>query len=102
MTETKRTMEPFRDALNRLIEERGLMQLELATEADVSESAISLYRSGKRNAKPATIAKIARALGLDPDYFIEYRRWHLHRLLDRWIDENEAAVEFLLEREAPH
>jgi transcriptional regulator with XRE-family HTH domain len=91
-------MEPFATALGRLVKERGLEQLELAVASGCSEGAISLYIADKRHPRAETIARIAKALNLDPEHFIEYRRWKLHHVLDQWIDEDEEAVEFLLER----
>lgn len=91
-------MEPFGTALRHLMADRRMEQLELATIAKVSQSAISYYLRGERNPRPRTIEWIARALGLEPEYFIEYRRWRLHRALDEWIETDEAAVEYLLSR----
>lgn len=89
-------MEPFSKALAALLRERGLEQMEVAAAADISESAISLYINEQRRPRPETIVKVARALDLNPTYFIEYRRWSLHQALDEWIDTDEAAVEYLL------
>lgn len=91
-------MNPFHVALAEIMEARGLEQLELAVLADISQTSVSLYLGQKRRPTPGTIAKVARALGLDPDYFIEYRRWHLHRMLDEWIEADESQVELMLDR----
>ena len=91
-------MKPFREALADIMAIKGLEQLELAVTTDVSQSAISLYLAGKRVPRPSTIAKLATGLDVSPEYFIEYRRWRLHRLLDEWIEEDEDQVELLLAR----
>lgn len=101
----KRPMDPFITRLDVLMRERGLSQSELARKANMHQTAISRYLDpgpGNRKPTPASMAKIAVALAVDPAWeFIEYRRWLLHRSLDEWIDRDEDAVEFLLARLRP-
>ena len=51
--------------VRRLREEKGWNQTELGFHADTSPSIISLIENGKRNPSTATLAKIARALGVE-------------------------------------
>jgi transcriptional regulator with XRE-family HTH domain len=61
--------------IRRLREERGWNQTELGFHADMSPSIISLIENGKRNPSTATLAKIARALGVEVvDLFPKARR----------------------------
>lgn len=48
-------------------EERGLTQKELADKAGVSGNHISMIELGQRTGKPATLKRLARALGADLD-----------------------------------
>ncbi len=51
--------------VRRFREEKGWNQTELGFHADTSPSIISLIENGKRNPSTATLAKIARALGVE-------------------------------------
>jgi plasmid maintenance system antidote protein VapI len=62
--------------------------------------------AGERTATPHIIEEVARALGLRPDYFVEYRLWQAQREFDirevgferalenfeRWAQGQEAAA----------
>lgn len=51
--------------VRRLREEKGWNQVELSFHADTSPSIVSLIENGKRNPSTTTLAKIARALGVE-------------------------------------
>jgi transcriptional regulator with XRE-family HTH domain len=51
--------------IRRLRDEKGWNQTELGFRSDTSPSMISLIENGKRNPSTATLAKIARALGVE-------------------------------------
>lgn len=69
--------QPFRDAVGELMLERGWSQRELAAAVGVDPAHISrlLKRNSRLNATPQLIARVARAFGVDPGYFAEYREW---------------------------
>lgn len=62
-----------------MLKERGLSQTELSRSAQVSVSVLSRYLSGERGRvlnkeSLETLEKLAAALGVTPDYFLEYRQ----------------------------
>lgn len=61
----------FIKQLKKIMTENGLTQKELANKLKVTNVFVSNYLKGKRNPKPATIHKIAKALNVPPSYFIE-------------------------------
>ncbi len=91
---------PIGQALTYLMHERGIDEhTELAAAADVTPATISRYISGKRGhhldpRSLRTVEKLARALSVDPEYFLEYRQAKAERLV--W----EAMAEGLISLEA--
>ena len=74
--------------LRRLMDDRGVSQIELSGIADVSQSTISLYLRGRRgtriNSQAApTVRKLAKALGVSPTVFDEYRIYRIETLMRR-------------------
>jgi transcriptional regulator with XRE-family HTH domain len=69
--------EPFRDAVAGLLLERGWTQRELAAAVGVDPAHVSrLLRRGSRvRATPQLLARVARALDVEPQFFVEYREW---------------------------
>jgi transcriptional regulator with XRE-family HTH domain len=69
------TDEPLKRALPRLLTERGWSLRALATKADVSPSHLSRVIRGADDKAPsiALLERLARALELPHDYFVEYR-----------------------------
>lgn len=61
----------FIKQLKKIMLENGLTQKELANKLKVTNVFVSNYLKGKRNPKPATIHKIAKALNMPPSFFIE-------------------------------
>lgn len=51
--------------IKRLREERGWSQAKLAVEADMSVSGVSMIENGQRNLTTTTLAKLARAFGIE-------------------------------------
>ncbi len=97
----ERTRKPFREALAEQMRQRKLQQLELAVRSDVSEAAISLYLSGRRQPRMATIEKLARGLELPPDYFAEWRAARAKALIESAMAQGLVEledVELILER----
>lgn len=64
------TMETFADTLRGQIEAKGWTAYRLAAEAGVTRSGLSLYLSGQRIPDDASIAAIAKALGVDRDMLL--------------------------------
>lgn len=72
----RQTDESFREALARLMSERGLSQNALADAVGVQQSHLSrLLRQADHRVRPSLdlMRRISRALDLDEDYFAEYR-----------------------------
>ena len=71
-----RTKKPFVEELPRLLEERGMSLRGLGREAGVSGAYLSsLLRGVARTKAPSAdlVRRVAHALDLPPDYFVEYR-----------------------------
>ena len=63
---------PFDPARLAALRERAVLtQKELAARAGVSQLAVHNIESGKSEPRPATIRKIARALGVKPQELLE-------------------------------
>ena len=68
--------------------ERGIADgIEMSGVADVSAATVSLYLSGKRGRRMnsqavKTVEKLAGALGVEPEYFREYREWKAKHLIE--------------------
>ena len=71
------TEAPFRDAVADLMLERGWSQRDLAAAVGVDPAHISrlLRRGSSLRATPQLLARVARALELEPEFFVEYREW---------------------------
>jgi len=73
---------PIRITLDELITRRGLKAKDLAAEVGISETQLSLFRSGKvRGIRFATLARLCAALKCKPA-----------QLLDYDFDESDLAV----------
>jgi transcriptional regulator with XRE-family HTH domain len=72
-----RSYDTFRDAVAELLDERGWSQRDLAAEVAVDPAHISrlLKRGSGLRATPQLIARVARALEVEPEFFVEYREW---------------------------
>ncbi|MBN1837880.1 MAG: helix-turn-helix transcriptional regulator [Spirochaetales bacterium] len=86
-------MKPFREALAELVRDTGSQQLDIAVRAGISEGSVSLYLTGKRYPRPATMARLATAFNLPPEYFREYRQWKAKHLVE------EAMAQGLIDLE---
>ena len=60
----------FAKTLNRLINEKGMHQEELANAVGVATGSISDYRNGKKEPRLTTIIKLADCLGVDCHYLL--------------------------------
>jgi transcriptional regulator with XRE-family HTH domain len=95
----RRTTKPLAQALRDLMDERGITDgIEMSGVADVSAATVSLYLNGKRGLRMnsqaiKTVGKLAGALGVDPDYFVECRQLKVRQMAD------EAVKEGILEPE---
>jgi transcriptional regulator with XRE-family HTH domain len=91
--------EPFGQALRALMEARGLSYRALAQEirkfdgAGISHAHINMLANGHDKPSMRAMELIARACGVDPDYFAEYR---LGRAM-RELDPAEVGLEQALE-----
>lgn len=73
---------PIRITLDELITRRGLKAKDLAAEVGISETQLSLFRSGKvRGIRFSTLARLCAALKCKPS-----------QLLDYDFDENDLIV----------
>ena len=60
------------ETVKRIRTMRGMNQIDLAEASGVSQNTISEIETGRRKARPATLGKLARALGVDiADFFDE-------------------------------
>ena len=71
------TNAPFREAVLDLLDQRDWSRRELSAAVGVDPAHISrLLRYGSRlRATPDLLERIARALGVEPEYFAEHREW---------------------------
>lgn len=59
------------EMLRRIRKERLLTQVELSQMTGVAQDSISALETGKREAHPGTIKKLAKALGVEPKELIK-------------------------------
>ena len=59
------------ERLKRMRKERLLTQVELSKMTGVAQDSISALETGKREAHPGTIKKLAKALGVEPTELIK-------------------------------
>jgi transcriptional regulator with XRE-family HTH domain len=59
------------ERLRRIRKERLLTQVELSKMTGVAQDSISSLETGKREAHPGTIKKLAKALGVEPTELIK-------------------------------
>jgi transcriptional regulator with XRE-family HTH domain len=66
---------PFIEELPRLLHDRGMSLRALAATIGISDSHLSrvLRRADYKTPSPDLTRRVARALGLPPDYFLEFR-----------------------------
>jgi transcriptional regulator with XRE-family HTH domain len=62
------------ERLRRIRKERLLTQVELSKMTGVAQDSISSLETGKREAHPGTIRKLAEALGVEPKELIKEQR----------------------------
>ena len=63
-------MSVFSERLVALMRQKGLTQKQLATEANLTESAMSYYAKGQRTPSGDVLCKIARTLNTSTDYLL--------------------------------
>jgi transcriptional regulator with XRE-family HTH domain len=68
---------PFRDAVGDLMFERGWSQRDLADAVGVDPAHVSrlLKRGTRLRATPQLLARVTRALEVEPEFFTENREW---------------------------
>lgn len=59
------------DRIQAALDMRGMSQRQLAQATSMEQATINRYVKGKRTAKPSTLAKIARVLGVTVSYLME-------------------------------
>jgi transcriptional regulator with XRE-family HTH domain len=93
---------PFPVAFTCLVQRRGLSYRQLAYKTRLSSAYLNHISNGSR-AVPGDrrIQQIARALGVSPDFFVEYRRRHLAQLLENSVPLLDELYVVLCERAAP-
>ena len=89
--------EPFGKALGDLLRERSLTTTALSAITPYNQATISRYLSGKRGRElneetVKTMSDIARALDLDPEYFVEVRLFKLQQLMEQGVRVGEPSL----------
>ena len=75
-------MKRFGEAVGDLLLDRGLTQRELAQAAYVDPAHISrLLRRERPTVSPDLLTRVADALGVPPDHFLEFQEWQLIELI---------------------
>ena len=93
-----RTTQPFDMALRELMDEQRLSDTALAARTPYNQSTISRYLSRGRGRvlnreTIATISEIARALGKEPEYFLEVRIYQAKAELEQAMREGLLSIE---------
>lgn len=65
------------------MKERGVDQLRLSGLAKMNQSSISRYLDGLRKPSLASMEKIAAALEVSPDFFLEYRIEKVREIMEQ-------------------
>lgn len=82
-------MQSFADALRKRAEQLGLSNAEIARRANLTERRYGNYVTGVREPDLATLARIARALGVTPDALLGFdgggARSGTERLIERLV-----------------
>lgn len=87
-----RTMQPMPKALRDLLSQRDMTETELMAAAGVSPATVNRYLTGSRGRRMnsqaiKTVEKLAAALGVEPEYFLEYRQWKARQLVEQAMRE---------------
>lgn len=96
-------MEPISTALRELMTDRGMSVEDVWLAAGLGgPSGVYRYLKGDRgrlvNSQSApVIEKIARALGVAPDYFLEYRAYTVREVARRYPDLADSVYDLLIE-----
>lgn len=81
------------ETVKRIRTMRGMNQVDLSEASGVSQNTISEIETGRRKARPATLGKLARALGVDiADFFDEPTYQKKGRALSLRDTEPETAL----------
>jgi len=93
-----RTTHPFDVAVRELMHEQRLSDTALAARTPYNQSTISRYLSRGRGRvlnreTIATISEIARALGKEPEYFLEVRIYQARAELEQAMREGLLSLE---------
>jgi len=93
-----RTTHPFDVAVRELMHEQRLTDTALAARTPYNQSTISRYLSRSRGRvlnreTIATISEIARALGKEPEYFLEVRIYQAKAELEQAMREGWLSLE---------
>lgn len=85
---------PLAEAVRALLVEEEMTQVELAESIGLSQSELSRILNGRRAAPLEFIETVAQALGVRPEFFLEYRL----AMLGEWLRMHRDRVSELLER----
>lgn len=94
------TDQPIGEALPPLLQERGISLRQLATLIDVSNAHLSraLRNDRSKTVGGSLAGRIAAALGLPLDYFVEYRRWYVEQRLRSSVRDCNRAYRLLADQ----
>ena len=97
-----RSTKPMTQSLRELLDEKAWSDTRLMYEADVAPSTVSSYLSGKRGVKMdfrsiSTMEKFAKALEVEPEYFLEYRQFKAQEMLREMMAAGEIDLDDLEE-----
>ena len=71
--------------------ELGLTQLQLAQKADLSEAAVRSYELGARNPKVEHRKRLAKVLGVHPEYLVDYYDYDFDQIIHFLMEMEERG-----------
>ena len=79
MSQRRVSQDPFRESVRDLMLDRGWSQRDLAIAVRVDPAHVCrlLKRGTHLRVTPELAARVAEALEVEPDYFVEYREWRV-------------------------
>ena len=99
--DAKRNVEPLQIAIRQLLEARDMTETELMAKARLAPSTVTHYLRGSRGRRMdprsvASVEKMAQALDVPPEHFIEYRIWRCEQIMKAHPDLVDQAYDLLV------